>query len=111
MSKGEASAKRIIALAYFHRYGWIGAMTGLVLIMPMLTLYIVSISFILFSLWSLIGYKLKWRHIYCSFQNAYHKTMTPYSIRWGQIKKSDAYGCPLIFLVLGLALLIISILY
>lgn len=111
MSKGESSAKRIIALAYFHRYGWIAAMTGLILIMPKLVFYTVSVCFILFSLWSFIGYKLKWKHIYCSFQNAYHKTMTPHSIRWGQIKKSDAYGCPLIFGAFGLALLIISILY
>ena len=110
MSKGEASAKRVIALAYFHRYGWIATMIGLALIKPKLALYSVSICAIAFSLWSLIGYKLKWRHIYCSFQNAYHKTMTPHSIHWSQIKKSDAYGVPLIFLVLGIGLLIASIL-
>lgn len=111
MSKGEASAKRVIALAYFHRYGWIATMAGLVLITPKLTPYIVSICAILFSLWTFFGYKLKWRHIYCSFQNAHRKTMTPYSIRWGQIKKSDVYGCSISFLVFGLMFLIVSILY
>lgn len=111
MSKGEASAKRIIALAYFHRYGWIATMTGLVLIMPQLAFYIIGISFILFSLWTIFGYKLKWRHIYCSLQNAYRKTMTPHSIRWGQIKKSDVYVSAVLFLILGLMLLIIILLY
>lgn len=67
--------------------------------------YIMGTGFILFSIWSLIGYKCKWRHIYCSFQNAYHKKMTPNCVCWDEIKKSDAYVIPLIFLLLGLALL------
>lgn len=111
MRKGEKLAKRVIALAYFHRYGWIATMMGLVLIMPKQTFLIFSICFIAFSLWSFVGYKLKWRHIYCSFQNAYHKTMTPHSIRWDQIKKSDAYGDPLFFFIFGLVMLIVMILY
>ena len=65
---------------------------------------------IAFSIWSFIGYKLKWKHIYCSFQNAYHKKMTPNKIRWDQIRKTDAYGMPMVFLVLGTALLIAGLL-
>ena len=62
MSKGGTSAKGVVALAYFHRYGWIATMMVLVMIMPELMLYTLGICFILFSLWTLIGYKLKWRH-------------------------------------------------
>ena len=111
MSKGETSAKGVVALAYFHRYGWIATMVVLVTIMLKLAIYIIGISFILFSLWTLIGYKLKWRHIYCSLQNAYHKKMTPCSIHWSEIKKSDIYVSSVLFLILGLILLIINILY
>ena len=110
MSKGEKSAKRVIALAYFHRYGWIAVMTGLAFFVPRSMLSIFGVCCTLFSIWSLIGYKLKWRHIYCSYQNAYHKTMTPNSVQWSKVKKSDAYGVPLIFLILGLALLVVRIL-
>ena len=85
MSKGTAKEKRIIALAYFHRYGWIAIMTGLILLIPQYALLIVSLCFIAISLWSLIGYKLKWKHIYCSHQNAHRKDMTPHHISWTHI--------------------------
>ena len=42
---------------------------------------------------------------------AYHQKMTPNSIQWHKIKKSDAYGVPSIFLIIGLALLSIMIFY
>ena len=109
MSKGEASAKRVIALAYFHRYGWWVVMAGLVLIMPERILYILGACSVLFSIWSLIGYKLKWKHIYCSFQNAHRKTMTPHNVRWGQMKKSYGYTIPLVFLVCGLIILFLAL--
>ena len=105
MSKGTAKEKRIIALAYFHRYGWIAAMMACIATWPKQMYLIISIAFLLFSIWSFIGYIKKWKHIYCSFQNAYHKKMTPNSIQWNKIKKSDAYGVPSIFFVMGLLLL------
>ena len=105
MSKGTEKEKRIIALAYFHRYGWIAAMMACIAIWPKQMYLIISIAFLLFSIWSFIGYIKKWKHIYCSFQNAYHKKMTPNSIQWNKIKKSDAYGVPSIFFVMGLLLL------
>ncbi len=114
MSKSDTTAKKIIILAYFHRYGWIAAMLGCIgciAIWPEQMLYSLSISAIAFSIWSFVGYKLKWRHIYCSFQNAYREKMTPHSTRWSQIKKSDAYGVPLIFLIIGLMLLCVGIIY
>ena len=111
MSKGKTSAKIVVTLAYFHRYGWLATMMVPIMIMPKLMPYTVGICLILFSLWTLIGYKLKWRHIYCSFQNAYHKKMTPYSINWSEIKKSDIYVIFVLFLILGLMILITSILH
>ena len=110
MSKGETSAKGVVALAYFYRYGWIVIMTGLIFLIPQYTLLIVSLCFIATSLWSLIGYKLKWKHIYCSWQNAHRKDMTPHNICWTCVKKSEAYGVPLISLVMGVALFVVMML-
>ncbi len=111
MSKGTTRKNRIIALAYFHRYGWIAAMMVFVAIWLEYMIYIFSFGCLAFSVWSFVGYKNKWKHIYCSFQNAYHQDMTPYNIQWSKIKKRDAYGVPLIFLVFGLAFLVIMILH
>ncbi len=108
MSKMNSTAKKIIALAYLHRYGWIVTLMVCIAIWTEQIFFILGTGFIIFSIWSLIGYASKWRHIYCSFQNAYHKKMTPNSIQWHKIKKSDALGVPLFFFALGTALLILT---
>ena len=110
MSKGTTRKNIIIALAYFHRYGWIATMLVCVAIWHEHMMCIFSFSCLLFSVWSFVGYKNKWKHIYCSYQNAYHQTMTPYNIQWSKMEKSDVYGVPLIFLILGLAFLVLMIL-
>lgn len=71
------------------------------------SLYVAGSIVIVFSIWSLLGYLLKWKHIFCSFQNAYHMPMTPNKINWSIIRKSDAYGIPAIFFILGLGLIIV----
>lgn len=111
MRKGTAKGKRIIALAYFHRYGWIATMMICVAIWLEQMICILSVSCLIFSFWSFVGYKNKWKHIYCSFQDAYRQEMTPNNIQWHKVKKSDAYGVPLIFFVFGLALLFVLIWY
>lgn len=99
----------IIALAYFHRYGWFAVMFALVLILRE-TLYVFAVSTIVDAVWSFVGYKCRWRHIFCSYQNAYHAKMTPERIDWDWVKKSDAYGVPAFFLVIGLVCLCAAIL-
>ncbi|MBQ4140957.1 MAG: hypothetical protein IJD70_06435 [Clostridia bacterium] len=99
----------IIALAYFHRYGWIAVMFALTFILRKV-FYVWSISMIVYAAWTFIGYKLRWRHIFCSYQNAYHIKMTPERIDWDSIEKHDAYGVPLLFLVMGLVSLCAAIL-
>ena len=99
----------IIFLAYMHRYGWIAAMTGCIAIWPEYIFHIGCVSCLVISAWTFIGYKCKWRHIYCSYQNANHKKMTPHVILWSQYRKSDAYGVPLIFFIMGLVLLLVII--
>lgn len=111
MSRMNETARKVIALAYFHRYGWIATMMVCIAIWTEYMMYILCASCILFSIWTFVGYKRKWRHIYCSHQNAYRQEMTPHSIRWNQIKKSDAYGIPLVFFVMGIVLLITIIMH
>ena len=92
-------------LAYFHRYCWIA-------IVPLCvggtsSLYAVGLILIIFSLWTLLGYWLKWKHIFCSFQDAQRMKMTPNHISWDKIRKGDVYAVSATFFVLGLALIIV----
>lgn len=57
MSKGTEKEKRIIAMAYFHRYGWIAAMMVCIAIWPKQMFLIFSVACLSFSVWSFIGYK------------------------------------------------------
>jgi len=111
MSKRSPNEKQIIVLAYFHRYGWIAAMLSVMAVLPkQLANSCISAGLIVFSVWTFIGYRCRWRHIYCSYQNAYHRKMTPHHANWQQVRKSDAYGVPLICFLMGMALLCMTIL-
>ena len=108
MSSRNFNSNLIIALALFHRYGWLITLLIFIQLFPAQTFYIVGLLFLAFAAWSFIGYKCKWKHIYCSYQNAYHKAMNPYMICWDSVKKTDAYGVPLISLLLGIVSLLFA---
>ena len=110
MSRNDKTYNKIIALAYFHRYGWKAVMLGLAFLSEKGFFFVFSFGCIAYAVWTFIGYKRMWRHILCSFQNAYRERMTPYNASWGRIKKSDIYGTFVIYLVLGLACLYCAIL-
>ena len=105
MPKGEKKKFRIepiMLLAYFHRYGWIVSM--LLIMRITRSKYAMSISLAVYSIWTFIGYKFRWKHIFCSYQNAYHMPMTPEKVCWDTVKKTDAYGVPAIWMVFAIAL-------
>ena len=68
-----------------------------------------GIGSLLFAAYTLIGYLCRWKHIYCSYQNASHQKMTPNRIDWRTVKKSDAYGIPLFFGAMGILLIILTL--
>ena len=103
--RNRRKSNLIIFLAIFHRYGWI----ALMLLMMYLTksIYAAIISCFVFSIWTFLGYKLRWTHIYCSYQNANREPMTPDKVNWNSVRKTDAYGIPAIFFVFGVGLLLL----
>ena len=94
-----------IVLAYMHRYVFI----FLAMFLPGIRYGLTGIGagLLLYAIYSLAGYLLRWKHIYCSYQNACHQKMTPSHVDWSRIKKRDAYGIPAIFGFLGIALMLI----
>jgi hypothetical protein len=110
--KWKTRNRVIISLAYAHRYLY----PILVVLIPLLIgranlFLLMGICVSAFSAYSFLGYKLRWKHIYCSYQIAYRKEVTPDHIRWGMIKKSDAYGVPIIFGVMGVACVVCHFLF
>lgn len=104
-AKKSRSEIAVIILAYMHRYLFpLLIITVPVIIARQKSEYVlyIGIGALIFAIYDLVGYLLRWKHIFCSYQNAYHQKMTPNRIRWDTVKKSDAYGIPLIFGLLGL---------
>jgi len=64
-----------------------------------------GISILVFASYQFIGYLCRWKHIFCSFQNAYHQKMTPNQIDWDIISKADAYCIPWFFAIFGILFL------
>jgi hypothetical protein len=102
MNKKNLQSTVVKILAYFHRYGWIFVTILCVAIWLEQKFLVFGISFIVISIWSFVGYKCKWRHIYCSHQDSSHQAMTPDSIKWNEIEKREAYGESLVLFVLGM---------
>jgi ribose/xylose/arabinose/galactoside ABC-type transport system permease subunit len=96
------NAGGIIALALLHRCGWFGVMLLMVGVFNDYVTHVLTGGSLIYSVWTFVGYKCKWKHIFCSYQDAYHCKMTPGAIDWDWIEKKDAYGVPLIFLVMAL---------
>ena len=107
MSQTRCRYTTIKVLAYFHRYLFLIGIVALPFCFKKdFILLRIGIGFLTYSLYSLVGYLLQWKHIYCSYQNAYRRRMTPDNIVWSKIKKSDIYGTSLVFGILGVLLVL-----
>ena len=112
MKKNSTRKTMIIVLAYTHRYlypifalalpltlilmGWIKELGFL----------LIGINLLLLAIYDIIGYLCKWKHLYCSFQNAHRQKMTPDHINWNNVKKTDAYIIPIIWGILGILMIV-----
>ena len=112
MSNRSSRDVAVVLLAYAHRYVWPFLLIGGPLLFgnDMRTaIPAMSAGSVLYALYTFIGYKCRWKHIYCSYQNANYQEMTPNNIRWDKVKKSDAYGVPCAFAGIGLFVIVIGL--
>ena len=103
----------VLLLAYMHRYLFPIAVGILPLLIArtigMDYLFVLwGCAFILYASYDIIVYKCRWRHIYCSYQNASRRKMTPDHVHWDEIKKSDIYGMSAIWGCFGVISIIVS---
>ena len=112
MNKTSFKDKLFIVLAYMNRY-----------VFPFSIIFFSTVfgeeykslmmggGCIIFAAYQLVGYICRWKHIYCAYQNASHQKMTPHNIRWHTVKKSEIYGIPALFGILGIALIAVYFFY
>lgn len=104
--------KLIIVLAYFDRYLYLPLVLVLSVILHLFTsmnfFFYGGIGILAFAIYELVSYLCHSVVYYCAYQNANHVTMTPENVNWGAVKKSDAYGIPAIFGILGTAFFVYS---
>ncbi|MBR6801634.1 MAG: hypothetical protein IKM61_07785 [Eubacteriaceae bacterium] len=102
MSRLHTDEWLILILAHLHRYG---AIYPLFILMPIFgeeyPMLVYGSVFVLWAIYTAVGYKMRWKHIFCSFQPMKQK-MTPHRIRWHEIKSSDVYGMSAIFGFFGI---------
>ena len=102
----------IMLLAYIHRYLFpiiLGIFPTIAKIIGEDYLYeLWGCAFLIHALYGIIGYKRKWKHIYCSYQNSNRQKMTPNHIHWDDVKKSDIYGMSTLMGCFGTILIIVS---
>ncbi|MGD9909888.1 MAG: hypothetical protein AB7U79_04685 [Candidatus Izemoplasmatales bacterium] len=99
--------KRTIIFSYLIQYG----LLSLIAIIPLLylalshasaiPLYTLGIGLFFYGFYLMLGVLKKWRHVFCVFQSFSRKKRTPNEIYWNTLAKTDVYGIPLIFMILG----------
>ena len=116
----QLSGKKVLwikVLAYFWRYGIIACVIPAMYLGRIVTksrtgvLLGLSSIMMIMGLYYLLGYIFKFRHIYCVFQNANHEKMSPNEIYWNTLSKKDLIGVPILLICIGVAGLILSLLY
>ena len=112
MNKYTGRDRFVIFLAYAHRYLYPIALilasfsAGKGLALPVL-----GAGLILLALHDVLGYRLRWRHLFCSLQNAHYQPMTPRKINWKQFKSREVYGAAAVCGILGLVMILCHFLF
>lgn len=66
----------------------------------------IGLGFLAYAAYLLIGYLLKWTHIYCYFQSLDHLEPTPDKVDWSTLRPGDGYIMPALNGFIGVALIV-----
>ena len=99
-SAAPQKTPRAVHFANLYRYFFLPVLVIVSLFLKGNTLLVMGIGFVAFALYSIIGYKCRWDHIYLAFQEMLKRRMTPNNIQWDTIRPFDALKFPVCFGVL-----------
>lgn len=103
--------KKIIALAYFFRYGHIASMIVITILIQNLgfkdfSQVILSVLVLGYGVYTLVGLKFKFIHVYCGMQEAYRLKMNPNRpFEFTQQMSRDLKIIGIFFVIAGIVLL------
>ena len=109
--KQADGSNKILWMANIHRYLYLPVLVLVSLIWKSNTLLCMGAGFLLFAVYTFIGFKCRWTHIYCSFQSMQKQRMTPGNVNWNTILLSTVYKMPTAFGILGLVMVIYQVFY
>ena len=103
--KKQLRDMRIVTLAYLHHHFYLIFLVGISLLIGgdgcILSL---GVGFLFYAVYTLAGYRLRWKHIYCSFsipQRTRGWKMKTNNYNWKSISKVEVYGVSCIFGLFG----------
>ena len=72
-----------------------------------LALLFMGISCFVYGLYLLLGYLMKWKSMFCTYQYIYHRELTPENPDWSTLPKFAPVIGPICYAVLGAALIVL----
>ena len=116
VKKKESRNFTIVALAYAHHYIYLILIVGIPLLIGGENLVLgMGLGFLFYAVYTFVGYKLRWKHIYCSFSIPHRAPkgwkMKTNNCNWKSINKVDAYGVPILFGLFGVVCLVCHFLF
>lgn len=102
---------KAVHFANIYRYFFLPVLVIASLIWRSNTLLCMGIGFVAFALYTLIGYKCQWKHIYLAFQEMQKQKMTPNKIQWNTIEPSKVLKFPVCFGILGVVMVVYQLFY
>ena len=110
MSKRYYRTMTIEILAFAYRYVYLILIMLLPIFAREYSLLAMGIGLLLYAAYRVIGYRCRWKHIFCAWQLLHRQSMTPNDIRWHMIKKSDVYSLFAIETIIGVVSTMIHLL-
>ena len=100
-----------VHMANVYRYFFLPILVLVALFWRGQTLLVMGSGFLAFALYTFIGYKCHWKHIYLAFQEMQRSKMTPNRIDWNTIKPGTALKFPICFGILGAVMVVYQLFY
>ena len=100
-----------VHIANVYRYFFLPVLVLVALFWRGQTLLVMGSGFIAFALYTFIGYKCQWKHIYLAVQELQKQKMTPNHIQWNTIKIGTVLKFPILFGITGIVMVVYQLFY
>lgn len=106
MKKKQPRDMTVVVLAYAHAYLYLALIVCVPLLIGGENRFLgMGFGFLLYAAYTLIGYKLRWKHIYCSFSIPRRAPkgwkMKTNNYNWKSLSKIDIFGLPIVIALFG----------